>query len=91
MEGKDVKKNVDDMLIKLCEYIVKSEISNEDMSDILVCSAGTLITASLDVSREPVNVILELNTKLAFLQTKLNIELPKALSTGNYTFLDKEK
>ena len=91
LNGKEVKKNVDDMIIKVCEYTVKSKISDDDRSDILLCSAGSLITASLDISQEPVDVILELNTKLAFLQTKLNIELPKALKTGNYTFLDKEE
>lgn len=91
MDSNSVKKNVDDMLIKVCEYIVKSEISDEDRSAILVCSAGSLITASLDISQSPVDVIAELNTKLAFLQTKLNTEFPNAMKTGNYTFINEEE
>ena len=49
----DIKDNVDEMIFKICEYIKASNLSDQEVFELKLECAMTLVVAAIDFTDEP--------------------------------------
>lgn len=53
MKKEDIKENVDNMLMKICEYIKAANLSDDEDQQIKIESALSLIVSTIDYTDKP--------------------------------------
>lgn len=53
MQKKDIKENVDDMILQMCRYIKACDLSDKEDREIKIESAATIITSAIDITDSP--------------------------------------
>ena len=72
MKKEDIKENVDEMLLKICEYIKAADLSDDEEVEIKIESALSIIVSAIDYTDKPkenIDYIADQQSKILHLIT----------------------
>lgn len=87
MKKEDIKENVDNMLLKICEYIEAADLSDEEEVEIKIESALSLIVSAIDYTdkaKENIDYIADQQSKILNLITLSLVDVTIDILCGKY-------
>lgn len=87
MKKADIKENVDEMLLKICQYIKAADLSDDEDKEIRIESALSLIVSAIDYTDKPkenIDYIADQQSKILHLITLALVDVTTDILMENY-------
>ena len=87
MKKEDIKDNVDNMLLKICEYIKAANLSDDEEVEIKIESALSIIVSAIDYTDKPnenIDYIADQQSKNLHLITLSLVDVTTDILLGKY-------
>ncbi len=87
MKKEDIKENVDNMLLKICEYIKAANLSDDEEVEIKIESALSIIVSTIDYTDKPnenIDYIVDQQSKILHLITLSLVDVTTDILFGKY-------
>ena len=87
MKKEDIKENVDEMLLKICEYIKADDLSDDEEVEIKIESALSIIVSAIDYTDKPnknIDYIVDQQSKILHLITLSLVDVTTDILFGKY-------
>ena len=87
MKKEDIKENVDEMLLKICEYIKAADLSDDEEVEIKIESALSIIVSAIDYTDKPnknIDYIVDQQSKILHLITLSLVDVTTDILFGKY-------
>lgn len=91
MKKMDIKDNVDEMILKICEYIKACDLSEREDFELKLECAMTLVVAAIDFTDEPAKNIDYISKQHSEAITAILLETGKTIGEYIKGNIDKER